>query len=62
MNGWTLAKYVLMLAGVALILVGENLQLRWLGFAGLVPIIAAFLLRFVQRKFDPERKDSATSI
>ena len=49
MNGWTLAKYLLMLGGVALVLAGESAGRRWLGFAGLVFLVAAFVLRFVQR-------------
>jgi hypothetical protein len=60
MNGWTLAKGALALVGVALLLLADNLGRHWLGYVGLVPIIAAFLLRFVQRRFDPQRKDPAT--
>jgi hypothetical protein len=60
MSGWTLAKGALALVGVSLLLLADNLGRHWLGYVGLVPIIAAFLLRFVQKRFDPQRKDSAT--
>jgi hypothetical protein len=50
----------LALVGVSLLLLADNLGRHWLGYVGLVPIIAAFLLRFVQKRFDPQRKDSAT--
>ena len=50
MNGWTIAKYVLALSGVAMVLFAENAGIRWLGYAGLVPIVVAFLLRFPQRR------------
>lgn len=50
----------LALLGVALLLLADNLGRPWIGYAGLVPIVAAFLLRFLQRRFDPQRKDSAT--
>jgi len=49
MNGWTLAKYLLMLGGVALVLVGESAGRRWLGFVGLGLLVVAFVLRVVQR-------------
>ncbi len=61
MSGWTVAKMALALAGIALLLLADSLGRPWIGYAGLVPIVAAFLLRFVQRRFDPQRKDSATS-
>ena len=50
MNGWTIAKYALALLGVAMVLYAENAGIRWLGYAGLVPIVAALLLRFPQRR------------
>jgi hypothetical protein len=50
MTGWTIAKYVLALLGVALVLLAENIGARWVGYAGLVPIVVAFLLRFPQRR------------
>ena len=50
MNGWTLAKYVLALAGIALVLAADRLGRRWIGYLGLGLIVIAFLLRFVQRR------------
>ena len=49
-SGWTYAKYVLALAGLALVLLADNLEKRWLGYPGLALILAAFLLRFVQQR------------
>ncbi|MFI5280573.1 MAG: hypothetical protein ACHQU1_08765 [Gemmatimonadales bacterium] len=60
MNGWTLAKAALALLGVSLLILGDNLGPHWLGYLGLVSIVASFLLRFVQRRFDPQGKDPAT--
>lgn len=57
MSGWVLAKYVLALAGLALVLVADSLGRRWVGFVGLGLIIAAFALRFVQRRTAPPRED-----
>ncbi len=62
MSGWTIAKYTLVLAGLALIVIADRLGVRWLGYVGLAPIVAAFLLRFVPHKSDPRRKDSTTTI
>jgi hypothetical protein len=59
MSGWTVGKMALALVGIAMLLLADNLGRPWIGYAGLVPIAAAFLLRFVQRRFDPQRKDSA---
>ncbi len=50
MNGWTLAKYVLALAGVVLVLAGDRLGRPWIGYPGLALLIVAFLLRFLQRR------------
>jgi membrane protein implicated in regulation of membrane protease activity len=50
MSGWTLAKYVVALGGIALVLLADNIKRPWLGYAGLAVIAAAFLLRFVQRR------------
>lgn len=50
MNGWTLAKYALMLAGLGLVLAADDFGRRWLGYAGLAIIVLAFLLRFLQRR------------
>jgi hypothetical protein len=49
MTGWTYAKYLLALAGVVLVLAGESTGRRWVGYIGLGLLVAAFLLRFVQR-------------
>ena len=51
MNGWTLAKYALMLAGVALVLLAERIGHSWVGYIGLALIVGAFALRFVQRRY-----------
>jgi len=61
MSAWTLAKMALGLVGVGLLVFADNTGRHWLGYVGLAPIAAAFLLRFVQKRFDPQRKDSATS-
>jgi hypothetical protein len=50
MNGWTLGKYALALAAVALVLLADALGRPWLGYVGLVLAVSAFLLRFVQRR------------
>lgn len=50
MNNWTLAKYALALAGIALVLAGDRVGRPWLGYPGLALLVAAFLLRFVQRR------------
>ncbi len=49
LSGWTLAKYVLALAGLALVLLGDTLQRSWISYAGLGLIGAAFVLRFARR-------------
>jgi len=48
MNGWSLAKYALALSGVALVLLGDQIGRRWLGYLGLGLLIVAFLLRFIR--------------
>lgn len=50
MNGWTLTKYVLALAGVALVIAGDRTGQRWIGYPGLALVVIAFVLRFVQRR------------
>lgn len=50
MNGWTLAKYALALAGVTLVITGDRTGQRWLGYPGLVLVVVAFALRFIQRR------------
>ena len=50
MNGWILAKYVLALGGVALLLLGDRVGMRWVSFVGMALIVGAFSLRFIQRR------------
>jgi hypothetical protein len=50
MNGWTLAKYVMALGGIALVLLADRLARPWIGYAGLALLVSAFVLRFVQRR------------
>jgi hypothetical protein len=59
MNGWTLAKYALALAGIGLVLAAENVGRMWLGYVGLALIVAAFLLRFPQRRAAARRTPPA---
>ena len=56
MSGWLLAKYVLTLGGVALVLLGDRVGLRWVSIAGLAVLIAAFSLRFIQRRMTAARQ------
>jgi hydrogenase/urease accessory protein HupE len=49
MSGWTLAKYALSLAGLALVVFADSLGHHWLGYVGLGLIAVAFLLRFLYR-------------
>lgn len=50
MSGWTLAKYALALAGVALVIAADRIGVRWVGYSGLGLIALAFLLRYPQRR------------
>ncbi len=50
MNAWTLGKYALMLAGLALVLGGDRIGMRWLGYPGIALILAAFAIRYLQRR------------
>lgn len=50
MSGWTIAKYALVLAGIALVLAADRLGVRWLGYPGVGLLVVAFLLRFPQRR------------
>jgi hypothetical protein len=50
LSGWTYAKYALALAGLALVLLADNLGKKWLGYPGIGLILVAFLLRFAQRR------------
>jgi hydrogenase/urease accessory protein HupE len=49
-TGWTLAKYALALAGLALVIGAERIGRPWVGYIGLGLLVAAFALRFVQRR------------
>lgn len=49
-SGWTIAKYLLAFAGLGIVLLGDRRGMPGLGYAGLALIVAAFLLRFVQRR------------
>jgi len=61
MTGWTITKYLLAVAGVSLLLLGDARGQRWIGYGGLLLIVAAFLLRFLQRRIDAHRKESVTA-
>ena len=50
MNGWTIAKYVLALAGIALVAAADRYGVRWIAYPGLGLIAVGFLLRFPQRR------------
>lgn len=50
MSGWTIAKYVLALAGIALVLAADRVGIQWLGYPGVGLLVVAFLLRFPQRR------------
>ena len=56
MSGWSYAKYALAMGGLALVLLGENIGRRWLGYPGIALIVVAFLLRFPQRSIARRRK------
>jgi hypothetical protein len=49
-SGWTIGKYVLAVAGLALVFGADRMGMRWLGYPGLGLIIVAFLLRYPQRR------------
>ncbi len=50
MSGWTLAKYALALAGLALVIAADRFGVRWLGYPGLALIALGFLRRYPQRR------------
>lgn len=58
MNGWTLAKYLLALAGVAVVIGADRYGMPSVGWLGLGLILASFFLRFWQRAKDKTRNDS----
>jgi hypothetical protein len=49
MSGWTLAKYVLALAGVLIVILADRYGSPFFGWVGLGLVLAAFFLRFWQR-------------
>jgi len=50
LNGWTIAKYALAVAGLALVVSADRFGVRWLSYPGLGLIVLAFLLRYPQRR------------
>ncbi|MGD0483968.1 MAG: hypothetical protein ABSB58_04845 [Gemmatimonadales bacterium] len=50
MGGWTVAKYLLTVAGLVLVVGADRVGMRWLGYVGLGLIVVAFLLRYPQRR------------
>ena len=50
MRGRTLAKYLLAFSGLGIVLLSDRFGMPRLGYAGLALIVAAFALRFVQRR------------
>jgi hydrogenase/urease accessory protein HupE len=57
-NGWTIAKYVLALAGIALVVAADRYGVRWIAYPGLGLIAVGFLLRFPERR--ARRRSEAT--
>jgi hypothetical protein len=49
-SGWTVAKYLLAVAGLVLVVGADRVGMPWLGYAGLGLIVVAFLLRYPQRR------------
>jgi hypothetical protein len=49
-NGWTVAKYALAVAGLVLVVGADRVGMRWLSYPGLGLILVAFLLRYPQRR------------
>jgi hypothetical protein len=60
-TGWNLGKYVLALAGLALVLGAERIGRPWVGYVGLTLLIGAFALRFVHRYLASRSTGSANS-
>ena len=61
MNSWSVAKIVLVLAGVVLVMLAYRMGAHVLGWAGLGLILAAFFLRFWQRAKAQPRNGSSPS-
>jgi predicted MFS family arabinose efflux permease len=59
MNAWTLAKYVLALAGVLIVILADRYGVPFLGWVGLGLVLAAFFLRFWQRAKAQPRNGSS---
>ena len=51
---WAFAKYLLALAGVALVIGADRIGRPWVGYVGLGVLVVAFLLRFLQRRQSAE--------
>lgn len=45
-----MAKYALMLAGIACVLLADRLGRTWLAWVGFALVVGAFVLRFIQRR------------
>ncbi len=58
MSGWTLAKYVLALAGLLVVLLADRYGAPRVGWIGLGLILIAFLLRFLQRAKAHDRNET----
>jgi hypothetical protein len=58
MNGWSLAKLVLALAGVLIVILADRFGVPWLSWLGLGLVLAAFFLRFWQRKAQARNESS----
>ncbi|MDO8667109.1 MAG: hypothetical protein Q7J79_10890 [Gemmatimonadales bacterium] len=61
MSGWTLAKYLLVFSGLGIVLLSDRFGMPRLGYAGLALVVAAFFVRFAQRRKATQRKDSPPS-
>jgi len=57
-SGWTLAKYLLSVAGVLIVILADRYGVPRLGWLGLGLVLAAFLLRFWQHAKAKPRNDS----
>jgi Flp pilus assembly protein TadB len=59
MNGWSLAKLVLALAGVLIVILADRFGVPFLSWLGLGLVLAAFFLRFWQRAKAQPRNGSS---
>jgi len=58
-NGWTLAKVLLAFGGVLIVILADRYGLPSLGWVGLGLVLAAFFLRFWQRRKVERRNGSS---